>query len=190
MRLLLLAVLFGSALVRAVPVDAAYDAAHAENRPARPNKPQPQVEPQHQPQPQPQPVKPVPASRPADPSLKQKPLLAPLRWSNPFPDAIQANTNLPLSWTGGDASLGFEVYFIPSWPRQRQYDLHTITNTTAQNTVWNVPDYNDFPEDTTFILGVKDSTGGPGGAWYDLTSPLPFVNLPNAKEFEDAIARS
>ncbi|BEI80744.1 hypothetical protein CcaverHIS002_0112730 [Cutaneotrichosporon cavernicola] len=157
MRVLLLAVLFGSALVGAMPVDAAYDAAHAEHRPAehppaKPDMPQPQVEPQPQPQPQPQPVEPV------------------------------ASTNLPLSWTGGDASFGFEVYFIPIWPGQHQYDLHTITNTTAQNTVWNVPDYEDFPEDTTFILGVKDSTGGPGGGWYDLTSP--------ATEFEAAIARS
>ncbi|BEI88542.1 uncharacterized protein CcaverHIS019_0112600 [Cutaneotrichosporon cavernicola] len=185
MRVLLLAVLFGSALVGAMPVDAAYDAAHAEHRPAehppaKPDMPQPQVEPQPQPQPQPQPVEPVVASKPADPSLMQTPLLAPLRWSTPFPDVIEASTNLPLSWTGGDASFGFEVYFIPIWPGQHQYDLHTITNTTAQNTVWNVPDYEDFPEDTTFILGVKDSTGGPGGGWYDLTSPLLFVNLLNA----------
>ncbi|GMK57740.1 hypothetical protein CspeluHIS016_0405740 [Cutaneotrichosporon spelunceum] len=185
MRLLLLAALFGSKIVGAVPVDAAYEAAHSENRPAWLLKSDPNpgdrvpVDEQA----------PKPSGDPfAITDSSQTPLLGPLRWTTSFPDAIEADATLSLSWVGGYAPSGFEVFYIPTWPGQRMYHQHEIANTTDRNTVWSVPSYDFFPEDTTFIIGVKDGTGGPGGEWYDLTGPLPFVHLPDATEFEAAIA--
>lgn len=153
---------------------------------------EPKVEekPQEAPKPADMPTIPVPAVL-GDSLLasQQTPLVSPLRWTTDFPDAIEAGTDLKLSWEGGSPDYGFEVYYIPHWPRQLTYDLIMIENTTAHSAVWSVPGYNDVPEGTTFILGVKDATGGPGGNWYDLTAPLPLVDpAPDAAEFEAAIA--
>jgi hypothetical protein len=177
------------------PADKAKPAPKAEEKPkAEAEKPKPAPEAAEQPK-APEAAEAADSDAPAPAALDallpetQTPLLPPLRWSTPFPDAVEAGTDLTLSWEGGSPEFGFEVYYIASWPRQRTYDLVTIKNTTSHSIVWSVPGYDEFPEDTTFILGVKDATGGPGGNWYDLTAPLPLVDpTPDAREFEAAIA--
>jgi hypothetical protein len=46
----------------------------------------------------------------------------PLRWRTRFGDSIAAGSSLRLEWHGGDEN-GYEVYYIPRWPGQLQYDV-------------------------------------------------------------------
>ncbi|CAK9785037.1 hypothetical protein CC85DRAFT_286984 [Cutaneotrichosporon oleaginosum] len=189
---LLAAYIFASALVAAAPVaaNAADAAAITHVSPDKADHPIVDDEPTVGDKPKPKPkAAPVPAAPILTPDTDaQTPLLLPLRWTTEFPEAIKAGSYLNLAWEGGSPEYGFEVYYIPRWPMQRVYDLVPIENTTSRHAIWSVPQYDDFPEGTTFIFGVKDATGGPGGNWYDLTAPLPLVySAPDARGFEAAI---
>lgn len=47
---------------------------------------------------------------------------APVRWSTEFGESIEAGSTVQLEWSGGDA-YGYEVYYVPRWPGQLQYDV-------------------------------------------------------------------
>lgn len=51
----------------------------------------------------------------------QEPVVVPLRWSTPFGSHFVAGSELELSWSGGEGVC--EVYYVPRWPGQREYDV-------------------------------------------------------------------
>jgi len=50
----------------------------------------------------------------------------PLRWRTKFGDSVEAGKKLTLEWHGGDEN-GYEVYYVPRWPGQLQYDVSNLT---------------------------------------------------------------
>jgi hypothetical protein len=46
----------------------------------------------------------------------------PLRWRTRFGESVAAGQQLTLEWHGGDEN-GYEVYYVPRWPGQLQYDV-------------------------------------------------------------------
>ncbi|WOO77857.1 uncharacterized protein LOC62_01G001415 [Vanrija pseudolonga] len=110
-----------------------------------------------------------------------------LLFTSEFPSELTAGSKLELAWEGGDGR-GVEVYFIPRWARQREYEQVPIApNTTASALVWHVPKLADYPAGTNMyvcvaeaqltssIIGVKDGSEGPGSTWWDLSPPLALV---------------
>lgn len=60
----------------------------------------------------------------ANPIPVQEPQTIPLRWLTQFGTHFEAGSQLELSWIGGEGSC--EVYYVPMWPGQREYDVGRV----------------------------------------------------------------
>ncbi|CAD6570268.1 MAG: hypothetical protein TREMPRED_005708 [Tremellales sp. Tagirdzhanova-0007] len=87
--------------------------------------------------------------------------------------SIPPDTKIELAWEGGSGN-GYEVYYIPQWADEENYYPVDIATTSLRSVKWQTPKRDAFPEGTTFIVGVKDVTVGPGSDWYDLTGLVKF----------------
>ncbi|WVO19142.1 uncharacterized protein IAS62_000420 [Cryptococcus decagattii] len=90
-----------------------------------------------------------------------------------FSTCIPPNTDIRIRWKGGSGE-GVEMYYIPQWPGQIEYFPIEIAITKSPQYVWCTPKVGEYPEGTTFIVGINDVVPSVGADWYDLTGLLKF----------------
>ncbi|KAL0255623.1 hypothetical protein I308_100428 [Cryptococcus tetragattii IND107] len=90
-----------------------------------------------------------------------------------FSTCIPSNTDIRIKWKGGSGE-GVEMYYIPQWPGQIEYFPIEIAITRSPQYVWRTPKVGEYPEGTTFIVGINDVVPSVGADWYDLTGLLKF----------------
>ncbi|ORX40229.1 hypothetical protein BD324DRAFT_648823 [Kockovaella imperatae] len=95
-----------------------------------------------------------------------------VKWTMPL-SSVKADTTVDLTWTGGSAN-GYEVYYVPQWEGQDVFESIDIATTSHKSVRWHTPHADQFPDGTTFILGVRDVIAGPKSTWYDLTGLVKF----------------
>ncbi|WWC70609.1 uncharacterized protein I206_104560 [Kwoniella pini CBS 10737] len=100
----------------------------------------------------------------------------PVRFINHFGSSIQPDTSINLEWTGGSGK-GFDVYYIPQWPQQKEYyPVELVSGSTSNHFTWHTPKADEFPKGTTFILGVNDAVTSLSSDWYDITGMMNFAH--------------
>ncbi|WWC62393.1 uncharacterized protein I303_104989 [Kwoniella dejecticola CBS 10117] len=109
-------------------------------------------------------------------SSSQAVAFEPVRFINHFGSSIPADTAITLEWTGG-SGRGFDVYYIPQWPQQKDYyPVELVSGTTSNHFTWHTPKADEFPKGTTFILGVNDEVTSLSSDWYDITGMMNFAH--------------